>query len=244
MQHPPSPSYLVWRDLSPARRLGRFTLIALLCLLAWDYSGLDLSVMHLLGNAQGFGLKDNWWMEEILHNRARHLATVVFGVLLFMVWWPKGAYRRLNRLQRTEIVVGTALGLITISSLKRLSLTSCPWDLQAFGGAAQYVSHWHWGLSDGGGGHCFPGGHASSALAFLALSLPWLASGLQTQRQTGRHLLWTVLGLGLVLGLTQTLRGAHYPSHTLWTGFICWAVALLNHFGFAALAHYRSRQTS
>ena len=53
-----------------------------------------------------------------------------------------------------------------------------------------------------------------------------------------------VLLMGLVLGLTQTLRGAHYPSHTFWTAFICWAVALLNHWLFAGLAHWRQRRTT
>jgi membrane-associated PAP2 superfamily phosphatase len=242
MPHANTPTYVALRDLSPARRLGRFTWLTLLCLLAWDFSGLDSQVMHLIGNASGFALKDNWWMEEILHTRARHLSTLVFVGVLAMVWWPRGPFRSLNRLQRTEIVAGIALSLIAVSSLKRISLTSCPWDLQAFGGAAQYVSHWQWGLSDGGDGHCFPGGHASSALAFLALCLPWLASAQDAQRQTGRRILVGVLLLGAVLGLTQTLRGAHYPSHTFWTGFICWAVALLNHGAFAALAHYRARQ--
>jgi membrane-associated PAP2 superfamily phosphatase len=23
------------------------------------------------------------------------------------------------------------------------------------------------------------------------------------------------------------LRGAHYPSHTMWTGWICWAVTVV-----------------
>lgn len=244
MPHTNTPPYVALRDLSPARRLGRFTWLALLCLLAWDFAGLDLSAMHLFGNASGFALKDNWWMEELLHTRARHLATVVFVGLLAMLWWPIGVFRSLNRLQRTEIVVGVFSSLVAISGLKRISLTSCPWELQDFGGMAHYVSHWRWGLSDGGGGHCFPGGHASSALAFLALSLPWLASATDAQRRTGRRILIGVLLIGAVLGLTQTLRGAHYPSHTLWTGFICWSVALLNHLGFAALAHYRSRQAA
>ena len=30
--------------------------------------------------------------------------------------------------------------------------------------------------------------------------------------------------IGAWLGLVQTLRGAHYPSHTLWTMVICYAV--------------------
>jgi membrane-associated PAP2 superfamily phosphatase len=73
----------------------------------------------------------------------------------------------------------------------------------------------------------------------LALTLPWLASDSASQRRTGLRILLIVLGAGLLLGLTQTLRGAHYPSHTLWTGFICWSVVLANHFVWGWLAHRR-----
>ena len=30
---------------------------------------------------------------------------------------------------------------------------------------------------------------------------------------------------GLVFGLAQQIRGAHYMSHTLWTAWLCWTVA-------------------
>lgn len=238
----PAPAYASPGDLSPTRRLGQFTWVTLMCLLAWDFSGLDRTVMHWIADGNGFGLRDNWWLEEILHTRAKQLAILGYLGLLIMVWWPQGALCQLSRLQRTEIMVGITLGLITISTLKRFSLTSCPWDLQDFGGAARYVSHWHWGMLDGGDGHCFPGGHVSSALAFVGLALPWLGSGQTAQRNTGRRILLAVLASGLVLGLTQTLRGAHYPSHTLWTGFICWAVALANHMLFGWVAHQRANQ--
>jgi membrane-associated PAP2 superfamily phosphatase len=142
-------------------------------------------------------------------------------------------------LQRIEIVMGVLWCLLCISSLKRISLTSCPWDMKDFGGTAIYVSHWRWGVADGGDGHCFPGGHASSALAFLALCLPWLTNATQTDRRRGRTLLMGVLVLGFILGMTQTVRGAHYPSHTLWTGLICWAVAVLNHWVFDRFSHRR-----
>ena len=74
--------------------------------------------------------------------------------------------------------------LLVVSLIKRASLTSCPWDLAEFGGPAQYVSHWVLGLADGGGAHCFPGGHASAALAFVGVALPWL-SGRQGSPRTG-----------------------------------------------------------
>lgn len=236
----PTPLYVTPRDLSPARQWGLYTWVALVALLAWDFSGLDRPAMHLLANAQGFAWRDSAWMETVMHTGARRLAICIYLGLLAMVWWPRGLFRQLSRLQRIEVLVGTALGLIAISSLKSISLTSCPWDLQEFGGVARYVSHWQWGVTDGGGGRCFPGGHASSAMAFLGLSLPWLTSGLSTQQKTGRRVLQSVLALGLLLGLSQTLRGAHYPSHTLWTGFICWLVALANHMAFGWLAHRRS----
>lgn len=227
------------REEAPLRRLALFTALVLLAILAWDFSGLDLAVVHALASPQGFALQKNWWLDTVLHTRAKQLAIVIYLGLIVMVWWPRWGLGQLKRWQRTEIVVGITLGLITISTLKSFSLTSCPWDLQAFGGQAIYISHWQWGLQDGGSGRCFPGGHASSALAFLALALPWLGADRASLRATGQRILYIVLFMGLVLGMTQTLRGAHYPSHTFWTGFICWLVALANHLLFRWLAKPR-----
>jgi membrane-associated PAP2 superfamily phosphatase len=238
MPHPPV--YTTVGDLSPTRRLGQFTWVALMCLLAWDFAGLDSAVMHQIAPGGIFVLRDNWWLENILHTQAKQLALVIYVGLWIMLWWPRGLFRQLTRLQRTEIMTGITLSLITISTLKRFSLTSCPWDLQDFGGSAVYVSHWQWGMPDGGSGHCFPGGHVSSALAFIGLALPWLGSSQSAQRRIGQRMLIGVLLAGVVLGLTQTLRGAHYPSHTFWTGFICWMVALANHIAFGWWARRQS----
>jgi membrane-associated PAP2 superfamily phosphatase len=214
----------------------------LLALLTWDFSGLDLSVMHWIASPQGFALRHNWWMEQLLHDQVRHAAILVYLGVLVMVWLPMGRFRDLRQLQRFEIWVGSTLGLVLINVLKHHSLTSCPWDLADFGGVGTYVSHWNWRLSDGGSGHCFPGGHASSALAFSALSLPWLVSGDDQNRLWGTRILWAVLLLGGLLGVVQTLRGAHYPSHTLWTGWMCWCIAVVNHMAFAWIAHKRAAQ--
>jgi membrane-associated PAP2 superfamily phosphatase len=229
------------RESSAWRDLALYSMLALLVLLAWDFSGLDFAVMQILGDSRGFGWKDNWWLETVLHTRARQLAGVVLLSLVLMIWWPQAWFRGLSQLQRIEIVVGIVWCLLCISTLKRVSLTSCPWDLQDFGDTAVYVSHWRWGVSDGGAGHCFPAGHASSALAFLAICLPWLTNATPGARQRGRLLLLCVVVCGMVLGMTQTVRGAHYPSHTLWTGLICWAVALANHWGFDRFAHRPAR---
>jgi membrane-associated PAP2 superfamily phosphatase len=36
------------------------------------------------------------------------------------------------------------------------------------------------------------------------------------------------VAIGFFLGATQQLRGAHFMSHTLWTGWICWMVGWLS----------------
>jgi len=115
----------------------------------------------------------------------------------------------------------TVLGsVIAVSIIKHASHTSCPWDLQEFGGVARYVSHWSWGVGDGGPGGCFPAGHASAAFAYVG--------GYFVLRRVSSRAaaiwLWTAVAAGLVLGVAQQLRGAHYMSHTLWTAWVCWTV--------------------
>ena len=214
---------------NPATPLWPITLAGLALTLLWDATGLDLWVMTQWGTAQGFALQHNWWLETVLHQRARQLAWVVLAALALMVWRPLGVFRRLPRHQRAEMLLGVLLALALISLAKHYSLTSCPWDLQLFGGVATYQSHWLWGVPDGGAGQCFPGGHASAALAFLAVPLSLLASSDVGHRRTGWLSLAAVLLTGVLLGAAQALRGAHFPSHTLWTGLLCWSAALLNH---------------
>lgn len=199
--------------------LGAFYLLVL-----WDHSGLDLGVMRLIGTRDGFALRHSFWLETIGHELARHLATVLWVLLWIGVLRPAGWLRRFDRRERLGMAVGTTLALLLINTLKRHSSVSCPWALDAFGGAAHWVSHWAWWVaSDGGPGGCFPGGHASSALAFLALAWPGLRTPDDAARwQTGLRLLLGALLAGVLLGAVQTLRGAHPPSHTGWTLWLCW----------------------
>jgi len=195
--------------------------------LLWDLSGLDLSVMQVIGSPQGFALRDVWLLERVLHDGLRQSMTAAFALLCIWTLWPD---LPVPRRERWLVVALAALSLLAVNLVKNTSLTSCPWDLQAFGGPARQVSHWAWGVADGGPGRCFPGGHASSGFAFIALCLPWLdaPAGVASRRRAiGLRWLASVLGIGLLAGAVQTLRGAHFPSHTLWTLLICAAVSLL-----------------
>lgn len=199
-------------------------LLLLTLALAWDAAGADLQVMRLLGDAHGFALKNNPLLVTGLHDMGKQLAVLLALVMAVLVWKPLGPWALLHRGQRAAALAAVLSGMLAVSLLKHYSLTSCPWELDLFGGMAHYISHWQWGLQDGGGGHCFPGGHASAALGFMPASLPFLLSPHSRLQKTGQWLFVAALAVGLLFGVVQTLRGAHYPSHTLWAAVICWAV--------------------
>lgn len=216
----------------PAHRTPRFAAVTGACivlLLAWEWLELDLRVMQLLGDARGFPLRENWWLGTVFHEGLRNLSVLAFIALALAVWKPFGFLRRHTRGERLQMLIGTSVSLILVSALKHNSLTSCPWDLQQFGGVARHVPHWLWAVADGGPGRCFPSGHASSGFAYFAVALPGLLSATGEGRRRGRRIFAVVLLLGAVCGITQVLRGAHYPSHVMWTALLCWSAALANH---------------
>lgn len=219
-------------------RLATWTFGALLLLLAWDALGLDLPLARLAGNHAGFPLRETWWMSTVLHEGARRAGWVLMAALVLSIWWPVGILRQLTRGERTGLVAGTVLGLLAISVLKSASRTSCPWDLAEFGGMAPYISHWNFGVADGGGGRCFPAGHASTGFAFVA-GYFWLRD---TAPRAARAWLAAAMVAGLGLGLVQQLRGAHFLSHTLWTAWVCWTTAGLTWAAAQGLALRKSRR--
>ncbi len=200
----------------------RWVALALVLLLAWDASHLDLWAMRQVGDAGGFALREAWAMRALIHEGGRLVSYVAMAFIVVVNVWPR-LLPALDRRERRWWLVTTLVCLAVISLIKRASMTSCPWDLAEFGGTAQYVSHWAFGVRDGGGGHCFPSGHASAAFAYLAGG--WALA--RAYPRTARAWWAMVVVLGFVYGLGQMVRGAHYPSHTLWTGWICWATTVV-----------------
>jgi membrane-associated PAP2 superfamily phosphatase len=188
----------------------------------WDLAALDLPLARTMGGVDGFPLREAWPLAGLLHEGGRYGAWGFALALCFGVWWPRGALARLELARRLQLALTPLVLVMVPAVLKALSPTSCPWDLQEFGGAAHFVSHWALGSGgDGGSGHCFPAGHAASGFAFLggyfafrddapAIARRWLAGALFA---------------GFALGIAQQLRGAHFMSHTLWTAWLCAAVA-------------------
>lgn len=204
------------------RDLG-WTLAALLLIFLWEWSGLDLSALRQWGDASGFAWREAWLTSKLLHEGGRMLAWVILALMVLDAWrlWLDGPSRR----ERVQAIAASLLAVLLVPSIKRVSSTSCPWDLAEFGGVASYVPHWQLGVLDGGSGHCFPSGHAAAGFAFFSLYLLWRGH----RPGLARALLVGVLLMGLLFGWAQLARGAHYPSHSLWSAWLCWVLVWLMH---------------
>jgi len=203
------------------RRDLRITAASLAAVLAWDLGGADLRVERLFAIAQGFAARDSIWASTVLHGGGRWLAWALAAALVAVALRTPARVRGgPDRGQRIGWLGTMLLCALAVPALKHFSATSCPWDLAEFGGAARYLSHWSWQRGDGGPGHCFPSGHAVAAFAFFGMHFLW--RGHDSAR--ARAWLLAVLAVGTLLGFGQSARGAHYPSHTFWSAWLCWTI--------------------
>jgi membrane-associated PAP2 superfamily phosphatase len=198
-----------------SRPYALVSLILLIIFLAWDSTVWDMQLATIWGDPNGFALRDHWWMAQIMHSGARNLGWIFFLTLFIGIWRPWGALRALATADRVSLFLSVLSALLCGTLIKGFSQTSCRWDLQAFGGVAPYVSHWNLGVRDGGGGHCFPAGHASTGFAFMAAYF-----GLRQNKAPGAMTWLLVAACGCVHRIyfgyfTTNARRALHEPHSL-----------------------------
>jgi membrane-associated PAP2 superfamily phosphatase len=201
---------------------------------AWEWSLLDLPVSRIFGDAEGFFWQDHWLTVQVFHRAGRYAGWVCFLLVALNIWRPAPVapfswFYQITRYERIWLAL-TILGCVgLIALMKHYSYSSCPWDFAEFGGpTAHWVSHWQLQVYDGGIGHCFPSGHASTAFSFLAT---WFVLAPMARQRA-----WIWLGLivlvGVIFGVAQVARGAHFVSHIFWTAYFCWLFSALSAFVF------------
>jgi membrane-associated PAP2 superfamily phosphatase len=198
-------------------------LMALLLLL--DPSGLDFAIERLFYTpGQGFIGKHSFWLEDILHDRAKQLV-IVFGVLAIIGFVISLLPTRLSVWRRSLgfLVLALAVSTSIVTPLKALTAVHCPWSLSEFGGTETFTPLLSARAATESPGRCWPGGHASSGFSLLALFFL-----LRDKRpRSARVALVFALGLGAVFSLGRMMQGAHFLSHNLWTLLFDWTICLL-----------------
>jgi len=186
--------------------------------------GADFAVADRLYQLEGNGWnwKDNIWLSAVLHEGGRGVSEAM-GLATFVAL----AYACCSKAHRWLIrplgylFLSVALSTLSISILKGLTHMDCPWSLTRYGGETPFIGLLELRPLSLGSPQCFPAGHASAGYAWLALFF-FLTVTAPRWRWWG---LCFGLLMGIVFGVAQQLRGAHFLSHDIWTGVICWSVS-------------------
>jgi membrane-associated PAP2 superfamily phosphatase len=193
--------------------------LALAALVLWLFSrsGLDLRISALAYSPEqrAFPLRDAWLFAVAGHTALKFAAlSLWFALLVTALAAPR--WRRIA----LHAWLGTTLAAFAVGGLRELSAHSCPWDLAQFGGTAQWFPLFGEASAQPGPGRCLPAAHASSGFALFALYFA-LRDAHPRLARAALALAWIV---GLTAGAVQVVRGAHFPSHALWTAWIAWAL--------------------
>lgn len=198
-----------------------FAALAILVQLA----GLDMLIADRLYALEGgqWALKEAWLTSVVIHKFGKYLSLLIaLAVLTGLLQSYVTQKLRDRRRELIYLLCAAGGGSALISLIKSVSHVSCAWDFSRYGGDQPYASVFT-EIVQQSGGSCFPAGHASGGYAWVALYFlgVYLQSG---WRWAGMSF---AIIIGLIFGISQQLRGAHFISHDLWTLGICWFFSLL-----------------
>ncbi len=196
-------------------------------IVALDHAGMDpwVSGWYYDTQAGAFPWRYNGFLEVVMHHWTKYLV-ILLAVAAFAGYVISFLSPQLRTVRPLFLFIALALTLapLTVATLKVFSLRHCPWDIIDFGGFVPYV-RWFDAYPPGvAHGRCFPAGHASTGFCLLALYFLGRALGSPSLARAG-FLLGLAAGLGL--GWVRIMQGAHFASHVLWSGVICWIVIVV-----------------
>ena len=208
--------------------------LPLLCVglaVIFEYSGFDVwAVSHFYDfTAHSWPFRGHWLFYTVIHEWGRYLDIAAGGcwVILFACSFVSARLKPYRKLM-LYFITAAAAGPLIVGVLKHMTRIYTPWELKIFSGTMPHIRIFDSVPPGLPAGEAFPAGHASGGYAFLALYFVLLRLG-SPYRGYG---LAAGLCLGLVFGIGQQIRGAHFPSHDLFTFAICWSCALVTYFVF------------
>jgi membrane-associated PAP2 superfamily phosphatase len=171
-----------------------------------------------------FPLTNLWLLKIVLHDAARTASALAALALLMLTaasWVTTRPQRLYAQRQTLLLAAGTCFAAAAaVSVLKHFSSHACPWDLALFGGTAIYQPLFGAPAATEAVHGCSPAAHPLVGYAWLGVGFALLP----TARRTAWRAWALALALGTLFGVVQVLRGAHFPSHVLWSAWVVWGV--------------------
>ncbi|MET0658648.1 MAG: phosphatase PAP2 family protein [Steroidobacteraceae bacterium] len=163
----------------------------------------------------------SWWTNQFLHTGGRWVVRgIILAAVVIWVATYHGAPPQWRR-PSAYFALTCVLGIGAVGLLKVLLHVPCPWDLRLFAGRLPYMPWFARQFPTAHPGACFPAAHAASGYV--------LSSGYFLLRERSRRMALMALGVGvsvgLIFGIAQQSRGAHFISHDLCSALLTWLIA-------------------
>lgn len=190
-----------------------------------EIAGIDQAVADQIYRWEGsqWRFKNDWITAVLIHKGGKYFSiAMLFSVITLLILSYISPLLTEWKYRLQYLLVATILGTLIVSLGKATTNISCPWDFSRYGGTQEYLTliEQLWVRN---GSQCFPAGHASAGFTWVALYFV----GYHTKSAWRWPALFFALSLGVVFGISQQLRGAHFLSHDLWSFGFCWMVSLI-----------------
>jgi len=202
-----------------------FPLFLLFFALIFEYSGFDVWWVSHFYDAQSqiWLYRHHWFFDTTVHSGGQ-LLDKFFALIWLIVFIYINLNKNFTKHRKISLVFlcASAAGPILVGIGKNITHIHTPWDLQLFNGTQPYIRLLDSIPSDAPIGYAFPAGHASGGYCFLSLYFVLFYF------RSPYRIVGLIFGLflGAVFGVGQQIRGAHFPSHDLFTLAICWYAAM------------------
>ncbi|MDG1820989.1 MAG: phosphatase PAP2 family protein [Methylophilaceae bacterium] len=224
------PQSIYQQRLLPQPKLawGALVLFACLIFVINHWTNIDLAIQDFYFDSlhHRFPWKNTWFAEAFMHGHIKKIL-MIFGVAIILLVVldfiaPIKTTAPIVRFRLRFIAIVAILDPLITSLIKSRSVYHCPWDVNRYGGSADFLRLFDPIPIGMDAGHCFPAGHATSGLWLAAFCIFWLP-----QRPKIASLVFAIgLGIGFILGWVQQMRGAHFLTHTLSSMWIVSAIIL------------------
>ncbi len=175
----------------------------------------DLLTMPFYGSS-GFILRGNG-VVELLHNYAGKAPPALAALwFLRVALFPRNVVK-VNTISPRKAalyaLLAMLLSIVLVGLLKKLTGMNCPWDLKIYGGNAEHSVPLYEMLQGNFSGHCWPSGYSGGIFSVYAWCFYLCLRG-----KSKRVIILSftlITALGLLGGVLQMARGAHFPSHII-----------------------------
>lgn len=216
----PSPQNFWLKHLLPA------VIFAVLMMFVYTQTSWDVDLSNLFYNAQThtFPLRRNALLSQFMHTGLKWL---VVGIALtsLALWGMSYRFSKLQPVRKPLLWTFIAMVASTsiVAAIKHKSMHGCPWDLLPYGGELPLFGLFETPPIGAEAGGCFPAGHPSAGYALMAFYFAYRG----IKPRFAATMLWSGIIMGLIMGWAQVMRGAHFLSHILWSGWVVWLVLLM-----------------